>query len=406
MAAVASASSLGIDARAEGVRAEAGTIAAMDGLRGLSVSWILLFHFAVLRLDDPWAAALRDTPFLGRAIAQGPFAVDLFFLISGFLLSLPWLVRARNGRPAPDTRGFYRRRVWRIVPAYYLHLALLFTLVMPLLLGWRYWRSDLFVYAGGGIAHALFLHNLSPLTSGSFGVNGALWTLAIEAQFYALLPLLAPLFVRAPWRTLAAAAAASAAWIFESRHGFDALVRWHLELGHHWHWSEDAIRRLLAMQFPAYLFHFVLGGALARTWLARAAMARWVPTACAMAGIAALCGVVMRMDPAEAPARMISIGAVGAIVFAAAASADRLSRGLLARGPLAFVGRVSYSAYLWHLPLLLLLQARTPLAPAIFFPAYVATVLAVGWISWRWVERPFMQARANALAGPPRAPRR
>jgi peptidoglycan/LPS O-acetylase OafA/YrhL len=125
-----------------------------------------------------------------------------------------------------------------------------------------------------------------------------------------------------------------------------------------------------------------------------------------MAGIAALCGVVMRMDPAEAPARMISIGAVGAIVFAAAASADRLSRGLLARGPLAFVGRISYSAYLWHLPLLLLLQARTPLAPAIFFPAYVATVLAVGWISWRWVERPFMQARANALAGPPRAPRR
>jgi peptidoglycan/LPS O-acetylase OafA/YrhL len=360
----------------------------------------------VLRRDDPWAIALRDTPFLGRAIAQGPFAVDLFFLISGFLLTLPWLVRARDGRPAPDTRSFYRRRARRIVPAYYLHLALLFTLVMPLLFGWRYWRSDLFVYAGGGIAHALFLHNLSPLTSGSFGVNGALWTLAIEAQFYAVLPFLAPVFVRAPWRMLAAAAAVSAAWIFESRHGFDALVRWHLEVGGRWHWSEDAIRRLLAVQFPAYVFQFVLGAALARAWLVRGATARWLPAAGAIAGIGTLCAFVTLAAPPDPFASVLSVCAVGGVVFAAASSADPASRWLLARGPLAFVGRISYSAYLWHLPLLLLLQARTPLAPVVFFPVYVATVLAVGWMSWRWVERPFMQARAHAPAGPPRAPRR
>ena len=78
-----------LDSKAAGaVRAEAGNIAAIDGLRGLSVTWILLFHFVVLRPADPWAAALRDTPLLGPAIAQGPLAVDLFFLISGFLLTL------------------------------------------------------------------------------------------------------------------------------------------------------------------------------------------------------------------------------------------------------------------------------------------------------------------------------
>ena len=340
----------------EGVRAEAGNIGALDGLRGLSVTWIVLFHYTVLR-DDPWAAAMREAPVLGPAIAQGPFAVDLFFLISGFLLTLPWLMRARDGRPAPDTMSFYRRRILRIVPAYYVNLFALFAVVMPLLYGVTYWRSDLYVYAGNAVAHALFLHNLSPLTSGSLGVNGALWTLAVEAQFYLLLPWMAPVFARAPWRSFAVAAAVSAAWLAGAHHGFDALVRWHVELGRHWGWQAETIRRLLAMQLPAYLFDFALGATLARAWLARAAIARW------------------------APARTAAKAA--ALVFA--------------RGPLAFMGRISYSAYLWHLPLMLLLHVE--------FPLYAASVVAVGWVSWRCIERPFMQARGSGRAAPPPAPR-
>lgn len=346
-----------VEAQAAGsVRAEAGEIAPIDGLRGVSVIWILLFHFTVLRAADPCAAALRETPIVGAVIARGPLAVDLFFLISGFLLTLPWLVRARDGRPAPETRAFYVRRIRRIVPAYYLHLALLFALVMPLLFGAKYWRHDLYVYGANAIAHAAFVHNLSPLTSASLGVNGALWTLAVEAQFYALLPLLAPLFARAPWRTLAAAALVSAAWVWNANHGFDALIRWHRDIGARWDWREDSIRRFLGMQLPAFAFTFACGAALARAWLAHRPQ---TPAALGMA---------------------------------------------LGRGPLAFMGRISYSAYLWHLPLLLLLQARVGVPGAAFFPLYVACVCAVGWISWRFVERPFMTASAPAREDPPRAP--
>lgn len=346
-----------VEAQAAGsVRAEAGEIATIDGLRGISVIWILLFHFTVLRASDPWTAALRETPVVGTVIARGPLAVDLFFLISGFLLTLPWLVRAREGRPAPDTRAFYVRRIRRIVPAYYLHLALLFALVMPLLLGTTYWRHDLYVYGANAIAHAAFVHNLSPLTSASLGVNGALWTLAVEAQFYALLPLLAPLFTRAPRRTLAAAGLVSALWLWNADHGFDALVRWHVEMGARWDWREDAIRRFLGMQLPAYAFTFACGAALARAWL-----------------------VHRRKSPV-------------AVAFA------------LGRGPLAFMGRISYSAYLWHLPLLLLMQARIGVAGAAFFPLYVGCVCAVGWLSWRFVERPFMRASEPVRGSPPRAP--
>jgi peptidoglycan/LPS O-acetylase OafA/YrhL len=357
MAAVA-ADPLVVDSATSGaVRAEAGNIAAIDGLRGLSVAWILLFHFVALRPSDPWAGALRDAPLLGAAIARGPWAVQLFFLISGFLLTLPWLARARDGRPAPSTRAFYLRRIRRIVPAYYLQLALLFAVVMPLLFGADYWRHDLYVYAANALAHAAFMHNLSPLTSASLNVNGALWTLAVEAQFYLLLPLLAPVFVRTPWRFVIATAMINTFWLLGAWHGFDAVVRWHLEAGARWGWHEEAIRGLLAIQLPAYAFTFALGALLARLWLRHRT---WLD------------------HPAV--------------------------QSVLARGPLAFMGRISYSAYLWHLPLLLVLQARTNVSPAAFFPLYVATVAAVGWTSWRFVERPFMRPSAPSRESPPRAP--
>lgn len=386
-------------ASAEGVRAEAGTIEAMDGLRGLSVTWIVLFHYTVVRdpSTDSWSRMLRDAPLLGHFIGQGPFAVDLFFVISGFLLTLPWLVRARDGRPAPDTRRFYARRVLRIVPAYYVQLAMLFLVVMPLLHGITYWRSDLYVYLGNAVAHALFLHNLSPLTSGSLGVNGALWTLAIEAQFYLLLPWLAPVFARAPWRSLAAAACISAAWLAGAHHGFDTLVRWHLELGRHWDWREDSIRKLLAIQFPAYLAHFALGAMLARAWLSRAAMPRWMPTAIFAASAASLTAASLGMHPLGELTWLASLAAIGGVVLASAAARGTSAQTLLVRGPLAFMGRISYSAYLWHLPLLMVM-------PFAGFPLYAACVAATGWLSWRSIERPFMQARGSARESRPRAP--
>jgi peptidoglycan/LPS O-acetylase OafA/YrhL len=70
-----------------------------------------------------------------------------------------------RGQPAPSAREFYGRRVRRIVPAYYAQLVLLFAIVVPLLRGWDYWKSDLYVYLYNLVAHATFLHNTTPLSS-------------------------------------------------------------------------------------------------------------------------------------------------------------------------------------------------------------------------------------------------
>jgi peptidoglycan/LPS O-acetylase OafA/YrhL len=98
------------------------------------VAWVIAFHVYALRrtVGDPWVASMASSP-LEPVVGAGYLGVDLFFLISGFLLALPWFLHAGEGRAAPSARAFYARRVRRIVPAYYVQLVFLFAVVLPLL---------------------------------------------------------------------------------------------------------------------------------------------------------------------------------------------------------------------------------------------------------------------------------
>ena len=255
----------------EGVRAEAGYIPAIEGLRGIAVLWVMVFHYVVVRdghFDDPAIAAIAAVHPLNVIARNGYLGVDLFFLISGFLLTLPWFMRASRGAPPPSIREFYARRFWRIAPAYYVQLLVLFGIVLPLMKGITYWRADLYVIAANVIAHAGFVHNTTPLTSSSLNINGALWTLAVEAQYYALVPLAALAFLRWPATTLFAAFTAAVAWQLGARHGLDSLVAFERWLGTPWGWSEASIRQLLLTQLPSYLGHFAIGILAGRAWLA------------------------------------------------------------------------------------------------------------------------------------------
>ncbi|HXZ47918.1 MAG TPA: hypothetical protein VEG27_02805, partial [Usitatibacter sp.] len=98
--------------------------------------------------------------------------------------------------------------------------------------------------------------------------------------------------------------------------------------------------------------------------------------------------------------RPLAALALGALLYLAATSRSPVVLALLGRGPLAHAGRVSYSAYLYHLPLLALSNAFArdwsgPLA----LPAFAALLFAVAWVSWRYVEQPFL-ARPGPAARP------
>ncbi len=374
----------------------------VEGLRGVAVLWVMLFHYVVLRegrFADPFVEALAAWRFANVVAHNGFIAVDLFFLITGFLLTIAWL------RGAPP-RDYFRRRIRRIVPAFYVQLAVLFFVVLPLLRGYGYFLRDLEVLGFNLVAHLAFLHNLTPLSSASLGINGALWTLSVEAQWYLLLPLLAPLFVRSPALFTAAAIAIALYWRHQSFHGFDAIVAAELRLGSVWGWTEESMRQQLVTHLPAYLAHFAAGMLAARAWVrdgpiapGRAANLR---LALALAALAILYWVLAYGGLVAGGLTWLYIPAALGLVLHAAATCDtRLVRTLLCNAPLRFAGRVSYSAYLYHLPLLVLWNTYPPpLPPWANAPAYALAALAIAWLSWRFVELPFYQPRQTAKPEP------
>jgi peptidoglycan/LPS O-acetylase OafA/YrhL len=398
---------------AEGVRVEAGYIPAIEGLRGIAVLWVVLFHYVVVRdglFDDPAIAAIAAVRPLNVIVRNGYLGVDLFFLITGFLLTLPWFLRESTGEAAPSLREFYARRFWRIAPAYYVQLVALFLVVLPLLKGIAYWRSDLYVIAANVAVHAVFLQNTTPLTSGSLNINGALWSLTAEAQYYVLLPLLAPLFVRAPRASLAGAIVIAVAWQLGARHGFDPIVRAQLALGSPWPWTESQVRQLLLTQLPSYFAHFALGILAGRAWVRwrnqpLAGSRGYALQAAAVAALALLYLVYGHLGPVFGEVTwLIAPFAFGTVFIALAASDRAVPHAILGQGPLRFLGRVSYSAYLYHLLVLALWNAFLPPLGWASLPLYLATVFSIAWISWRYVESPFLKARIRpSIASPPRA---
>jgi peptidoglycan/LPS O-acetylase OafA/YrhL len=388
---------------AESVRAEVGDIPSIEGLRGVAVLWVMAFHYVVVRdggFGDPLIALLKDWPALDVLVRNGYLGVDLFFLITGFLLTLPWFRHAQAGLPAPGWRSFYARRARRILPAYYVQLMVLFFVVVPILFP-RLWLQSTPYVVGNLGAHFTFLHYTSPLTSASMTANGALWTLAIEVQYYLLVPVLAPLFVRWPWRCLMAAAAVAAGWRWLAWNDLGPLVAAYVKLSAHAGVTEKDVRHLLATQLPAYALHFALGILAGRAWIHRRGKAgrgaaRWAPAVVAAAALLGLHAVLRHGTSILGQAGWIAFPLLLAIAFAAVVSwqSPGLTRGV-ASWPFAALGRISYSAYLYHLPVLLLFNRLLPGAGSwIAGPLWFALVVAVSTASYRKVELPYLTRRS------------
>lgn len=390
----------GVSVEAESVRKEVGYIPAIEGLRGIAVLWVVAFHYVVVRsgqVDDPLVAWIDASTIPRVIIRNGFLGVDLFFLITGFLLTLPWFKHAMEGRAPPSAREFYLRRARRILPAYYVQLAMLFFVFLPLLNPTLWGTARDFVLQNLGL-HLIFLHYTTPYSSSSLNINGPLWTLALEMQYYLLLPLIALWFLRAPLVAAGTFLAAALIWKMLALHDLEPLISLYGRIGARWDPTEPNLRHFAGTQLPAYLGHFALGILCGRAWLARRAgvpgrviaAALGLLAACAIFGLyAVLAGNAARMG--EHAWALIPV-LMATTLWAAVSEHPRWGDRLLGFRPLAFVGRVSYSMYLYHLPLLLLFNKYAPITLGRFaFPCYFGLILALSTVSFRYVELPFMR---------------
>lgn len=155
-----------------------GAIASLDGVRATAFLLVLLVHVSLMTLSlDLWG---RDAqPFLSALLLASDSGVTLFFVLSGFLLFLPYAQALLFQKAWPSAKIFYMRRVLRIFPAYFFSLFILVMFSNPSLLQPHNWTKLL-----------PFLTLTMDFGNSSL-INGPYWTLATEFQYYLVLPLIA-----------------------------------------------------------------------------------------------------------------------------------------------------------------------------------------------------------------------
>jgi peptidoglycan/LPS O-acetylase OafA/YrhL len=344
----------------------------LDGLRAVAVTMVIAYHLAP------------------GALPGGFTGVDVFFVISGYLIS--YLILAGIERGSFTIAEFYSRRVRRILPA------LLIVLACCLLIGWFTLMPNEFRWFGKSItwcapflANIFFAHVTGYFDPGAdYNLLLHLWSLGVEEQFYLLWPIL--LFVAVRYRLttpiLCAVIAISFAFsLWGARHApvkyfFMPGPRvWELALG-----ALLAVRQMHALAAPRRKLQDV-----SRQYLARLL---------SISGIAFILAGALLLNADTALSGVGSVMPVtGALLLIGAGPQAVVNRSLLGSALLVFIGRISYSLYLWHWPLFAFARELWgPELPNTALAAIAALTFVAAYASYRWVELPLRRGAGSRWA--------
>ncbi len=333
----------------------------IDGLRAVALLAVMLFHAGF------------------ETFAGGYVGVDIFFVISGFLITGILLDELRSGRFS--FADFIERRARRILPALFV------VLLACLPLAWQ-WSMPIEMrdFSAALLSVIGFVSNIWFWRSNGYfdfqaDINPLLhtWSLAVEEQYYLLFPLLLGLLWR--FRRSAPVVAFVLAGVVSL-----VLAQWG---AHH---EPTANFYLL----PTRGWEFLIGALLAAapSEPAHRVSAR-VGQALALVGAALIGYAVLRYDAhTPFPGLAALLPTLGAALLIRHASASTWVGRLLASRLLVGIGLVSYSAYLWHQPLFAFVRQRNlerPQAPLLL--ALMALAFALAWLSWKQVETPWRDRR-------------
>ncbi|MEO7917387.1 MAG: acyltransferase family protein [Dokdonella sp.] len=337
----------------------------IDGLRALAVLAVVLFHFGI-------------GPFGG-----GFVGVDVFFVISGYLITC--IIQKEIDGANFTFAGFYERRMRRLFPALFAMMLVVLAAGTVFLL-----PSDLLKLGNSTLATLVFVSNVWFMRqSGYFDASSALnpllhtWSLAVEEQFYIGLPVLLLLIAKfsrryLKWILLASALLSLLACLvvqpLQAKLTFflPPFRAWELLIGAWMAVGGCAVIRLApAREILAALALLVLIGSFI-----------WIPNGISFPGWIA-------MFPVLATASLLHLGRE---------SGTRIHR-LLSWKPLAGIGVISYSWYLWHFPIIVLANYHNAMQPLPAMPRVGLLVLSliVSVASYRWIETPFRR-RKNTRA--------
>ena len=411
----------------------AGIIPELDGLRSVAVIFIFLRHSWGLSGQPNVAFTL---PFIGQLdlsplIVMMANGVDLFFVLSGYLLCRAFVAADLRGDAPPSLRKYARSRAFRILPAYYFALAALILLFAPMLLA----SEDVYSLQGltTGVSHALVAQTVNPVSYGRWGIASPYWTLTIEVIFYALVPFTARFFFRrrAPW-ALAASLVVTLAWLWIARYSGGSFMNFVARNSHRSGAGAEFARFWFSKQIPGYAFSFGVGMAVASlTEQARHATRsgetapwhgrRWVGIATLALGTAIIVASMFTLGRLTLDhtfydgIKLMSNNSRSALGFYFLETTSMaLGFGLIVHGVVTcrgtratapfrlngfrLIGILGFAIYLWHMPLLYLYNHVGPISTLppgwhwfwLGLAAGFAT-LTIGIFSFFVIEKPFVQ---------------
>lgn len=350
----------------------------IDLLRAGAILYIMLYHCYVLS-GQPWQAHtwIHTTLTLG-----GEVGVTLFFLLSGYGIYLSLSSSEARGR-LPGWKAFMKKRCIRIMPQYYVCITVLLIFMSTQLIS-----SDGLRHI---IAYYTFTENFSPVTHGS--INGALWTMGVIFQFYLIAPFLYKA-VRKNWLVSSIGAV-----LFTILCRF-AVVRYLHASGV----SDTSVYFVYERQVFSALDNFVLGMAAAAFWkhTENRFQNRRLSLGLPVSMISVLLILVWIFyyhshglygtSPAGYPAHSLLALLLG-ILLVGFSILPEMSFPVLR--PLYFVARNQYGIYLWHMPIIMILQANAPFFNAmsqqrfwLFLPCMVVITCVFGYFATRFVDYP------------------
>lgn len=367
----------------------------LEALRGWAMVLVYTFHLNGTVARRASGAADDPTP-LSAFVLAGHTGVSLFFVLSAFLLALPFLAEADGGRRL-SRPAYATRRALRILPLYWTAVVIAAVL-----------SADQLADLARGLPYLVFLNSLSDWSTPLLPYSGAWWSLGTEAQFYLVLLLLPLLLASRAGRVagvllLLAWTAAYVAFLTRALH-MDTIT------------GQIRLAYSLFGRAPLFLCGIAAAALYRRhgaTWRARLAewplLRRGGADAILLAGLLTLglllqWVIVIGPSKAEGPplhAWHILEGVLWSAVVLFVLLAPLRVAPLITNRATIWLGMVSYSVYIWHLPILhyvfrwtrrlgvslpLAWNART-LAVAVLA---TAVCLGVSALTYRWIERPFL----------------
>ena len=322
----------------------------VDGIRGLSVLMVLWFHFwqqtwFMPNYPTPWLRFIGVTNLTPSHIRWvGYIFVDMMVLLSAFCLTLPMARSMLLGEPVDDACIFYKKRFARIYPSYLLAVLVSFGFQ----LWWGHYPTVSYAVRDL-VSHLTFTHMFRADTYVYAPINGVLWTVGLEVQFYVLFPLLTRLFRKSPllfWGTLT---------------GFGALFIYQYAL-------KQTPINMQVNQLPTFLPVFANGMLAAYLFTLYCVKAPYKRLWGVFFTVLAIAGAVLirseivsaQMYPADKQIwqleNRIGLSLCYTLFLVSAALSLKPLRWLFSNPVARFLGAVSYNLYLYHQRLMVLLR--------------------------------------------------